>query len=198
MSLAGTRWRIWGRRWMRWPARAPTRVSPGSASPDAPPSGPARDAARGRVGVVFPQREIGNDPGEIATFARAAEELGYDHILVYEHVLGAERRGRESMKYDSGDAHHELFVLLGFLAGVQAFRSQVREAGRDPASVGIEAGVHVAEGDAEMWARLARDLVRLGVTHVNLGTMDAGLRRLEEHLAAMRRFRERAASLFGA
>ena len=41
-----------------------------------------------RVGVVFPQTEIGTDPGAIREYAQAAESLGYDHILAYDHVLG--------------------------------------------------------------------------------------------------------------
>jgi len=70
-----------------------------------------------RVGVVFPQTEIGTDPGAIAGFARAAEELGYHHILVYDHVLGAVPRG-SWLGYTAEDAFHEVLVLLGFLAGV--------------------------------------------------------------------------------
>ncbi|TMJ10841.1 MAG: hypothetical protein E6H02_07530, partial [Bacillati bacterium ANGP1] len=44
---------------------------------------------RVKVGVVFPQTEIGTDPAHIAEFARAAEEIGYDHLVAYDHVLGA-------------------------------------------------------------------------------------------------------------
>jgi hypothetical protein len=42
-----------------------------------------------QVGVVFPQTEIGNDPSVIRDFAQTAEGLGYDHLGVYDHVLGA-------------------------------------------------------------------------------------------------------------
>jgi hypothetical protein len=41
------------------------------------------------VGVVFPQTEIGNDPGAIRAYAQAAEDMGYAHILAFDHVLGA-------------------------------------------------------------------------------------------------------------
>jgi len=41
------------------------------------------------IGVVFPQTEIGSDPVVIKDYAQAAEELGYSHILVYDHVIGA-------------------------------------------------------------------------------------------------------------
>ena len=45
-----------------------------------------------RVGVVFPQTEIGADPVSIRDYAQAAESLGYDHLLAYDHVaaLGVE------------------------------------------------------------------------------------------------------------
>jgi probable F420-dependent oxidoreductase len=68
-------------------------------------------------GVVFPQTEIGSDPGAIASFARAAEDLGYAHLLIYDHVLGAVPRG-EWLGYTHQDAFHEPLVLLGYLAGV--------------------------------------------------------------------------------
>jgi hypothetical protein len=41
-----------------------------------------------RLGVVFPQTEIGSDPAVIRDYAQAAESAGYDHLLVFDHVLG--------------------------------------------------------------------------------------------------------------
>ncbi len=41
-----------------------------------------------RVGAVFPTTEIGGDPVAIRDWAQAVEGLGYDHISVFEHVLG--------------------------------------------------------------------------------------------------------------
>lgn len=73
-----------------------------------------------KLGIVFPQLEIGNDPAAIRDFAVAAEELGFDHILIYDHVLGAERNrpGGFSGPYDTNSAFHEPFVTFGFLAGL--------------------------------------------------------------------------------
>ena len=42
-----------------------------------------------KIGAVFPQTEIGNDPIAIRDYAQAVEQLGFDHILVFDHVLGA-------------------------------------------------------------------------------------------------------------
>lgn len=69
-------------------------------------------------GVVFPQTEIGTDPGAIAAVARAVEDLGFAHLLVYDHVLGAVPRDGTWLGYTYQDAFHEPFVLLGYLAGL--------------------------------------------------------------------------------
>ena len=41
-----------------------------------------------KAGVVYPQVELGGDTGAVKAFAQAAEGLGYDHIVIYDHVLG--------------------------------------------------------------------------------------------------------------
>ena len=73
-----------------------------------------------KFGVVFPQTEIGTNPNDIAAFARAAEEMGYDHILTYDHVLGADTTNRPDWKgvYTSEDMFHEPFVLFSYLAAI--------------------------------------------------------------------------------
>ena len=42
-----------------------------------------------QYGVVFPQTEFGNDIQALKDYAQTAEALGYDYLLVYDHVLGA-------------------------------------------------------------------------------------------------------------
>ena len=71
-----------------------------------------------RVGAVFPQIEIGTDPGAVRDWAQAAEGLGYHHIAIFDHVLGASRIGRPNWgaMYDHTDQFHEPFVLMGFLS----------------------------------------------------------------------------------
>ena len=72
-----------------------------------------------KIGTVFPHQEIGDDPIVIRDWAQAAEDLGYSHILAYDHVLGAVHDGREPAllgPYNEEDAFHELFVLFGYLA----------------------------------------------------------------------------------
>ena len=73
-----------------------------------------------KLGVIFPQTEIGSDPIEIREYAQAAESLGYDYLLAFDHVLGANADSRPGWKgaYRHTDSFHEPFVLFGYLAGV--------------------------------------------------------------------------------
>lgn len=290
-----------------------------------------------RVGAVFPQLEIGTDPRDIERYARTLEELGYHHVVVYDHVLGAhpERPGGWSGPYDHTSLFHEPFVLYGYLAAItrrlelatavivlpqrqaalvakqaaevdvlsggrlrlgvgigwnrvefealgerfgdrgkrveeqielmrrlwtadvvgfegrwhrvdragilplpvqrpipiwmggaaepavrriarladgwftflrpndegraqlERFRTWVREAGRDPASVGVEGRLLADRGGPAEWVEGARIFHDMELTHVELNTMRAGYASLDQHLDALRAFREglRAAGL---
>ncbi|MFN0072110.1 MAG: LLM class F420-dependent oxidoreductase [Chloroflexota bacterium] len=70
-----------------------------------------------KLGAVFPQTEIGNDPAVIRRFAQTVESMGYDCLAVYDHVMGvdADRPGW-SGAYSLKDQFHEIFVLFGYLA----------------------------------------------------------------------------------
>src|SRR5256885_12629861 len=71
-----------------------------------------------KIGVVLPQTEIGNDPNAIKAYGEAVEGMGFTHVLVFDHVLGAnpERPGGWKGPYTYRHAFHEPFVLFGFLA----------------------------------------------------------------------------------
>ena len=73
-----------------------------------------------KIGVVFPQIEIGADPAVIRDYAQAVESLGYSHLLAYDHVLGAsiEHRPDWSGPYTTKDAFHEIFVLFAYITAV--------------------------------------------------------------------------------
>jgi probable F420-dependent oxidoreductase len=291
-----------------------------------------------QVGAVFPQLEIGFDPDSIARYARTVEELGYDHLVIFDHVLGADanRPGGWTGVYDHRSMFHEPFVLYGYVAaittrirlatavivlpqrqtalvakqaaevdvlsrgrlvlgvgigwnaveyealdmsftnrgrrieeqiavlralwtqevvdfkgrwhridraglnpmpvqrpiplwmgggyqardrrviepalrriaaiadgwfthlppnedgraGMDIFRRYVQEAGRDPAKVPVEGRIPAARGDPEEWKRGVEAFREMGMTSVELTTMGAGYRDLDEHLEALRRFRE--------
>ena len=73
-----------------------------------------------RLGAIFPHYEIGSDPVAIRDWAQAAEDLGYDHILAYDHVLGANAETHKELTgpYRHNHAFHEPFVLFGHLSAV--------------------------------------------------------------------------------
>jgi probable F420-dependent oxidoreductase len=283
-----------------------------------------------QIGVVFPQTEIGASPAAIRDYAQAAEELGYAHALVFDHVLGADARRHPGWNgpYSHLDMFHEPFVLFGYLAALtrrlelvtgviilgqrqtalvakqaaeidvlsegrlrlgvgigwnvveyealgsnfhdrgrrseeqiavlralwtqdvvnfkgrwhqisdaglnplplqrpipiwlggraeavvrrvgrladgwfpqfppdragedtlNRMRRYAREAGRDPASIGIEARINCAQGTPDTWAQEAEAWQKLGATHLSFNTMRAGLRSVDEHIKAIRAFKE--------
>ena len=289
------------------------------------------------LGVVFPQTEIGPDPVAIRDYVQAAEELGYSHLIVYDHVLGADTRFHREWvgSYTSGDMFHEPFVLFGYVAGItsklelvtaililgqrqtalvakqaaevdvltggrlrlgigvgwnpveyealdQDFHNRgsrseeqiallrslwteevvnfqgrwhrvthagisplpvqrpipiwigagrrlnpvptdrvlrrvarlsdgwfpqfhpddagraavarvqelAREAGRDPSSIGMEARINFSDGGQEFWLERATAWWAMGATHVSVNTMGAGLRSTDDHIGAIRQFKE--------
>ena len=73
-----------------------------------------------RIGAIFPQTEIGSDPGGVRDYAQAVEAMGFAHILAFDHVIGADLTNRPDWKgpYNLDSGFHEPFVLFGYLAGV--------------------------------------------------------------------------------
>lgn len=73
-----------------------------------------------RLGVVFPQIEIGADRAGVGAFAQGVEELGFRHLLAYDHVLGADRARHPHLvgPYRAEHMFHEVLVLFGYVAAV--------------------------------------------------------------------------------
>lgn len=72
-----------------------------------------------RIGVIFPQTEIGDDVGAVRAYGETVAELGFTHILVYDHVVGADLTVHQGwFPYDITSTFHEPFVLFGYLAAV--------------------------------------------------------------------------------
>lgn len=73
-----------------------------------------------KFGVVFPQTEFGDHPNAIRDYTQAAEELGFNHILAYEHVLGADPNSRGSVKgpYTYKHSFYEPFLLFSYMAAI--------------------------------------------------------------------------------
>ena len=73
-----------------------------------------------RIGVVFPQTELDGDAGAVRAWAQRAEELGFTHVLAYDHVVGADPAVHTGWDgpYNVHSTFHEPMVLYGYLAAV--------------------------------------------------------------------------------
>lgn len=73
-----------------------------------------------QLGAVLPHNEIGNDPGAIKAYLQGVEEMGMTHLLIYDHVMGADpnRPGGFKGPYDKDIAFHEPFTFFAFAAAV--------------------------------------------------------------------------------
>ncbi|HEY7417698.1 MAG TPA: LLM class F420-dependent oxidoreductase [Ktedonobacteraceae bacterium] len=281
-----------------------------------------------QIGVTFPQNEIGADPAGIRDYVQAVEGQGYRHLVIYDHVLGADTTNRPGWQgYTYKELFHEVFVVLGYIAAisqlelatdvvvlpqrqtalvakqavevdvlsggkfrlgigigwnqaeyealgkefrargsvieeqievlrllwsqssvtfkgkyhsiteaglnplpvhrsipiwtggradallrrtarvangwfplgrpdeqmratVERLRTYIKEAGRDISEVGIEAAINVRDGNLDEQMRLTEQWRQIGATHISLNTMGAGFRSLDEHLDALRRYKE--------
>ena len=70
--------------------------------------------------MVFPQTEIGGDVAAVRRYAQRVEELGFTHVLAYDHVLGADPAVHQPWNgpYDIDTTFHEPMVMFGYLAAV--------------------------------------------------------------------------------
>ena len=64
------------------------------------------------------------------------------------------------------------------------------ESGRDPGATGIEGRVSISEGNPDEWNKTAAAWGEVGATHLSVNTMRAGLSGPDEHIEAIRRFKE--------
>ena len=74
-----------------------------------------------QIGAVYPQTELAGDPTAVRRFGTAVEDLGFDYLLAYDHVLGAVHAGRTppmTGPYTERDPFHDPFVMFAYLAGI--------------------------------------------------------------------------------
>src|SRR5438552_5643520 len=159
---------------------------------------PTRTCIRGRlevmqIGVVYPQTELRGDPEAVRRMGRAVEDLGFDHLLAYDHVLGAVHADRTpplTGPYTERDPFHDPFVMFAYLAGITE-------------RIGLTTGVLVLpQRQTALVARQAADVdllsggrLRLGVgvgwNHVEYEALGQDFRtrgaREEEQIEVLRR-----------
>lgn len=145
-----------------------------------------------QLGVDFPHIEIGADPAGLRAYAQAAQDLGYKHVLAYDHVLGADRSSHPGFEgvYGAEDAFHEPFVLfshlaavapnLGFITGILIVTQRPTAlVAKQAAEIDLLTGGNFRLGVGQGWN---------AVEHEALGVPFHGRhRRLEEQVTLLRR-----------
>lgn len=73
-----------------------------------------------KIGVIYPQTELQGEPEAVRRIGLAAEELGYQHLLAYDHVLGAthDREPKLNGPYTDKQPFHDPFVMFAYLAAI--------------------------------------------------------------------------------
>ena len=132
-----------------------------------------------QIGVVYPQIELGGDPEAVRRIGRATEDLGFDHLLAYDHVLGAVLDDRIPPlvgPYTERDPFHDPLVMFAHLAAVTE-------------RIGFVTGILILpQRQTALVARQAADVDLLSAGYQALGE-DFGTRgaREEEQIALLRR-----------
>ncbi|HUZ35015.1 MAG TPA: LLM class F420-dependent oxidoreductase [Streptosporangiaceae bacterium] len=144
-----------------------------------------------RIGVVFPQTEIGADPGAVRAYAETVAGLGFSHVLAYDHVLGADPAVHAPWRgpYDVRTTFHEPMVLFGYLAALTSLelvtgiiilpQRQTALVAKQAAEVDLLTGGRFRLGVGLGWN--AVEYEALGKDFTNRG------RRAEEQVTLMRR-----------
>jgi len=79
-----------------------------------------------RIGAVFSQADAGTDPDAIRQWVVDVEAAGFEHVLAYDHILGAspERLGPgpfgafPNAPYTSEHTFHEILVLYSHFSAL--------------------------------------------------------------------------------
>jgi probable F420-dependent oxidoreductase len=145
-----------------------------------------------RIGVVFPQTELGGDAGAVRAYAQRAEELGFTHVLAYDHVAGADPAVHTGWDgpYDVHTTFHEPMVLYGYLAAVTTSMELVTGILILPQRQTVLAAKQAAEVDLLTGGRL-RLGVGIGWNRVEYEALGQDFstrgQRLEEQITLLRR-----------
>ncbi|MAQ13027.1 MAG: LLM class F420-dependent oxidoreductase [Pseudomonadales bacterium] len=72
------------------------------------------------IGASFPTTSIGHDSGAVREFVQAVEDLGYSHIRILDHVVGANPEKHPEVPefhYTHESVIREPFTLMAYIAG---------------------------------------------------------------------------------
>lgn len=144
-----------------------------------------------RIGVVFPQTEIGAGPGGVRAYVQAVEGMGFSHLGIYDHVIGASPEHHPGFRgpYTDKTMFHEPLVLFGFLAAITRTLELVTSIIILPQRQTVLAAKQAAEIDVLSGGRF-RLGVGIGWNAVEYQALNEDFhtrgRRMEEQIAVLR------------
>ena len=112
-----------------------------------------------KIGLIYPQTELGGDPVAVREIGLAAEALGFDHLLAYDHVLGAthDREPKLNGPYTEKQPFHDPLVMFGYLSAITR-------------RIGFATGVLILpQRQTALVARQAADVALLSDDRLRLG-----------------------------
>lgn len=74
-----------------------------------------------KLGMIYPQNELSGQPASLGRVAQAVEAMGYDHLVLYDHVIGAVHEGRDpplTGPYTQKDQFLDPFAAFAYLAAL--------------------------------------------------------------------------------
>ena len=138
------------------------------------PAGSRKETTTMRIGAVYPQIELGGDPEAVRRIAIAVEDLGFDHLMVFDHVAGADHDGRDPKlwgPYTDRHPFHDPFVMFGHVAAITA-------------RIELVTGVLILpQRQTVLVARQAADVASPGFQHHFGGTGDRLPHKRSHHVA---------------
>jgi len=75
-------------------------------------------------------------------------------------------------------------------AQIAIFREAATKAGRDPAKLGMDTTIHLGDRGSQEWGAITEAWKRHGATHGTVRTMYSGFKTVDEHIEALRRYRD--------
>ncbi len=72
-----------------------------------------------KLGIIYPQTELQGDPQAVKAIGQAVEELGFDFLVGYDHVVGATHDREPKLWGPYTDKHpfHDPLMMFSYLAG---------------------------------------------------------------------------------
>jgi len=156
-----------------------------------------------QLGAVFSHGEIGTDVASIRDWAQAVQDLGYDFVVVSDHVVGSDPAAFPDLPrvFPLDTRLHEPLALFAFLAGVAPRLGYLSSVVILPQRQAVLVAKQAAEVDVLSSGRL-RLGVGIGWNPVEFSALGMDFknraRRFEEQIDVMRRlWTERALTFAG-